>query len=91
MLFMVEKGTRGEICHAIHRYAEANNKHMKNFDKNIESSSLMYLDENSLYGWAMSQKLTVDGFKWIKKLSGINEDFIKNYDENNDKEYILLK
>ena len=26
MLLMVEKGIRGGICHAIHRYAKANNK-----------------------------------------------------------------
>ena len=89
MLLMVEKGTRGGICHAIHRYAKANNKYMKNYDKNIESSYLMYLDANNLYGWAMSQKLPVDGFKWIKKLSEFDERFIKNYDENNDKGYIL--
>ena len=37
----------------------------------------------------MSQKLPVDGFKWIKKLSKFNEDFIKNYDENSDKGYFL--
>ena len=49
----------------------------------------MYFDPNNLYRWAMSQKLPVDGFKWIKKLSEFNEDFIKNYDENNDKGYIL--
>ena len=89
MLLMVEKGTRGRICHAIHRYAKANKKYMKNYDKNIESLYLMYLDANNLYGQAMSQKLPVDGFKWIKKLSEFNEDFIKNYDENNDKGYIL--
>ena len=89
MLLMVEKRTRGGICHAIHRYAKTNNKYMKNYDKNIESSYLMYLDANNLYGWAMSQKLPVDGFKWIKKLSEFNEDFIKNYDENNNKGYIL--
>ena len=41
----------------------------------------MYLDADNLYGWVMSQKLPVDGFKWIKKLSEFNEDFIKNYDE----------
>ena len=34
MLLMVEKGIRGEICHAIHRYAKANNKYMKYYDKN---------------------------------------------------------
>ena len=68
MLLMVEKGIRGTICHAIHRYAKANNKCMKSYDKNIESSYLMYLHANNLHGWAMSQKLPVDGFKWIKKV-----------------------
>ena len=36
MLLMVEKGIRGGIWHAIHRYAKENNKYMKNYDKNIE-------------------------------------------------------
>ena len=67
MLLMAEKGIRGGICHAIHRYAKANNKYMKNYDKNIISSFLMYLDANNLYGWAMSQKLPVNGFKLVKK------------------------
>ena len=57
MLLMIEKGARGRICHTIHRYAKANNKYMKNYDKNIESSYLMYLDANNLYEWAMSQCL----------------------------------
>ena len=63
MLLMVEKGISVGICHAIHRYAKANNKYMKNYDKNKESSYIQYLDTNNLYGWAMSQKLPVDGFK----------------------------
>ena len=66
ILLMIEKGIRGGICHAIHRYAEANHKHIKNYDKNKESSYIQYLDANNLYGWAMSQKLPVDGFKWKK-------------------------
>ena len=37
MLLMIEKGIRGRICQATHRYAKANNKYMKNYDKNIES------------------------------------------------------
>ena len=89
VLLMAEKGTRGGICHTIHRYAKANNKYMKSYDKNIESSYLMYLDATNLYGWVMSQKLPVDSFKWIKKLSEFNEDFMKYYDKNNDKGYVL--
>ena len=50
MLLMVEIGIRGGICHAIHRYANANNKYMKNYDKNKESSYIQYLDANNLYG-----------------------------------------
>ena len=89
MLLMVEEGIRGGICHSIHRHAKANNKYMKNYDENKESSYIQYLDANNLYGWAMSQKLPVNGFKWLEDISKINEDFIKNYDENNDKGYIL--
>ena len=66
MLMMVEKGIRGGMCQAVYRYAKANNKYMKNCDKNIESSYLEFLDANNLYGWAMSQRLPVDGFKWIE-------------------------
>ena len=40
MLLMVGKGIRGRTCHAIHRYAKANNKCMKDYDKNKESSYL---------------------------------------------------
>ena len=69
MLLIVEKGIRGRMCQAIQRHAKASNKYMKNYDGNIESSYLMYLDANNLYGWAMSQKLTVDGFEWVEDLS----------------------
>ena len=62
MLLMIEKGIRGEMCQSIHRYVKANNKYMKNYDKKIVSSYLTYLDANNLYGWAMSQKLPVNGF-----------------------------
>ena len=85
---MVEKGIRRGICHGIHKYAKADNKYMTNCDKDIEcnsvelssneSSYLMYLDANNLYRWAMSQKLPLDGFKWVKRLSKFNEHFIKN-------------
>ena len=89
MLLMVEEGIRGGICHSIHRYAKANNKYMNNYDKNKESSYIQYLDANNFYGWAMSQKLPVNGFKWVKNTSKIYEEFTKNYDEDSHKGYIL--
>ena len=48
---------------SIYIYAKANNKYMKKYNKSIKSSYIVYLDVNNLYGWAMSQKLPVDGFK----------------------------
>ena len=55
MILMIEKGiSGGGICQATHRYAKANNKYMKNYNKKIESSYIEYLDANNLYGWAMS-------------------------------------
>ena len=84
MLLMVEKGIRGGICHSIHRYAKANNKYMKNYDKDMESSYFEYLDANNFYGWTMSQKLPVNAFE-----SQFKEDFIKNYDEDSNKGYFL--
>ena len=89
MLLMVEKGVRSGICHLIHRYAKANNEYMKNYDRKKESSYIQYLEASNLYGWTMSQKLSVDGFKWKKNMLKFNEDFIKNYDEDSDKRYIL--
>ena len=64
---------------------------MKNYDKNIESSYLEFLDANNLNGWAMSQKLPVNGFKWLEeeKLSKLYERFIKSYNENGGKGYFL--
>ena len=50
MLLMIEKGIRGGICQATHSYAKANNKYMKNCNKNIESSYIDYSDANNLYG-----------------------------------------
>ena len=77
------------MCDAIHSYAQANNKYMKNYDKKIISSSLMYLDANNMHGWTMSQKLPVNSFKWVKKFNKSEERFIKDYDENSGKEYFL--
>ena len=54
MILMTENSIRGGICQATYRYAKANDKYMKNYDKNIESSFIECLDANNLYRWAMS-------------------------------------
>ena len=58
-------------------------------DKNKKSSYLMHLDANNLYGWAMSPKFHVNGFKWKKSIHKSIEKFILNYDADSDKGHIL--
>ena len=88
---MVEEGIRAGICHSVHRYVKAKNKYMKNYNKDEESSYIQYLDANNLYGWAVSKKLPVKGFRWLDsdEINEINEEFIKNYNENDNKSYII--
>ena len=95
MLLMFEKGIWGRIYHAIHRFAKVNDKYMTNYEINNIWSYLEYLDASNLYGWETSQKLPVNGFKYVRNLFRFDEhrccsteDSIKSYDENN-KEYIL--
>ena len=91
MLLMVEEEIRGGICHSIQRYAKTNNKYMKNYNKDEESSYIQYLDANNLYGSAISKKLPVNGFRWLDsdEINEVNEEFMKNYNESDKKGYIL--
>ena len=68
-LMMFERGIRGGITHISKRYAEANNKYMKDYNPDVESSYIQYLDANNLYGWAMSQQLPTHGFKWMSNIT----------------------
>ena len=89
MLLMVEEGIRGGICHAIQRYAKANNKYMNDYDRKKKSSYIQYLDANNLYGKAITEKLPVRGFRWMDHISKIDEAFVKDYNKNDNKGYIL--
>ena len=89
MLLMIEKRIRGGICHSMYRYAKANNKYVKYYYKNKESSYIQYWDVNNLYGRAMLEKLPVNNFEWIKDTSQFNEYFMKNYNEESDEGYFL--
>ena len=69
MLLIVEKGIRGGISHAVHRYVKANDKCIKNYDENKESLYLKY------YAWTMSEKLPVNSFDWIEHASQLMKIF----------------
>ena len=68
---------------------------MKNYSENKDSPYIQYLDANNLYGWAISQKLPVNGFEWAKDISSIYKKLdefiklIKNYGDDSDGGYIL--
>ena len=85
MLLMFERGIRGGITQAVHKYAAANNKYMGDrFDPKSESSYLQYLDANNLYGWPMSP-LPTGGFKWVD----VNPNEISELATRTDKVYVL--
>ena len=88
MYLFIEKGMRGGVSYIANRYGKANNKYMKEYDKNAPSKYIMYLDANNLYGWAMSQYLPTGGFKWMteKQINKINLD---KYKDNSKKGLIL--
>ncbi len=67
MYMMIESGIRGGVSTIMKRYAKANNKYAKCYDKERESVFIPYLDANNLYGWAMNEPLPVKGFKWMKE------------------------
>ena len=89
MLLMIEKGIRGGICQSLFTHAKANNKYMLDYGEKEVSSFLIYTDYNNLYGKAMSEKLPVDGFEWVDDISEIDENFIKDYDEDSNVGYFI--
>ena len=87
MLLIVKEGIKGGICRSIYRYAKANNKYMKDYDKNKDSSYLQNWDVKTLCGWEISQKLLVNNFDCEKDTFQFNENFIKNCNEESDEGY----
>ena len=82
----IEKGLRGGISYIAKKYTEANNKYMKNYDPTKRLGLIEYLDINHLYGWAMSDYLPDDEFKWLKNVNNFD---VKSISENSPTGHIL--
>ena len=85
MYLFFEKGMAGRVSYVSNRYSKANNKYLKTYDPNQESKHIIYLDANSLYGYAMSKFLPTIGFEW----SYPKEFDLNKYTRNNSKECVL--
>ena len=59
---------------------------MKNYDPTKPSKYIEYLDENNLYGWAISSYLPYGGFKWLKNADNFD---LNSISENSPIGYIL--
>ena len=76
MYLFVERGMRGGISMVSKRYAKANNPYVPDYDPSRPNKYIMHLDENNLYGWAMSKPLPKRDFKW-KRVMPTEEEIIK--------------
>ena len=89
MLLMVEKGTKGGIGHAIRRYGKANNKYMKNYDKNKESCiqvQVIYIDGQCLKNCL---QVVLNEKKAFINLMKTSQEISEKHDEDSEKGYIL--
>ena len=90
VLEFFESQVRGGVATIFHRYAEANNQYLPNFDPTKPKSYIVDLDANNLYGWAMSQKLPTGNFEWLSRIE-LDEKYnlltqsLKDYQVNTNK------
>ena len=68
----IEKGLRGRISYIGKRYAKANNTYMNDYNPKKQSTFKSYLNMNNLYGWAVSEYLPYERFRWLKNIDEFN-------------------
>ncbi len=90
MHLMISKAIRGGLTNTICRYREANTTAIpESFDHNKPPSSLLYIDCNNLYGYAMSQKLPKSNFKWYRHTERFTPRNILHIDPDGEESYFL--
>lgn len=67
MYLFLEKAKRGGFSSVFYKHLQANNEYLPDYDKDKAKSYIMYYDMNNLYGYAMSQKLPLNNFKWLTR------------------------
>ena len=72
----IEKELKGGPSSISKRYAETNNKYMKDYDPKKPSKFISYLDMNNFHGWTMSEYLPYGRFKWLKNVHGFDASLI---------------
>ena len=88
MHLFIEIGMTGGISYIAKRHSKANNKYMQSCDAKKPSKFITYLDTNNLHGWAMSQSLPYNRFKWLNRKE-ISELCLNSVSENSSIGYIL--
>ena len=88
MLTMVEENIRGGVSTINHRLFTANNQYLSNYNPNIPTSYIMYVDANNLYGKGMSEKLPTGNFRWLSK-EKVDMFSVHNIDAEGETCYIL--
>ena len=63
----IESALRGGVSQISKRYAKANNPYTSNYDPNLPSNYILYIDQNNLYGHALSQSLPYGGFTFLSE------------------------
>ena len=88
---LFERGIRGGMCFTNKHFIHANNPYMDNdFDPIKPTKWLLYIDENNLYGNALSQRLPHSNFQWIDQntLQTWTSDTILQLDDDGEIGYL---
>ena len=66
MAMFVDKSLIGGICAILSHLGFAKNPQMRKlYNPKLPLNTILYVDANNLYGWAMSQYLPTGEFEWV--------------------------
>ena len=72
MIYFIKNPIHGGLVQCSKSHSVAKNKYLRTYDQTKKKSTIVYLDANNLYGWAMSEYLPWAGFEWVQN--------VKNFD-----------